>query len=341
MGKRTAAVALGEQAAREAARAKIGRLSDSRVQPRTLQRYHAASSAFIAWCALARRPTALTWDDLDAQLCAFVEHLWSTGHTRNQAGDVLSSVSHFLHVRKRFCGAWQLLKAWQTQELPVRAPPMPELVLLGLASAAIQIERLDLGVVLLLGFRGLLRTMEMLTLRGNTVAIDERTGCVVISLPLTKTSRRHGAQELVVVDCPVAVRWTRMRLQQLTSPGEQLCSVTPPAFRVAFRHLCDVLGVAHLQLRPYSLRRGGATELFRRSGSMDTVLERGRWRCANTARIYLNDGLARLSQARLSETDERTLVELARFLGSGMCSSLNPGVGRPPAASNKRGKRGR
>jgi hypothetical protein len=57
----------------------------------------------------------------------------------------------------------------------------------------------------------------------------------------------------------------------------------------------------------YSLRRGGASELFRITNSMDRVLLNGRWESVKRARVYVMDGLAELTQIQLSPKANQTL----------------------------------
>eukprot|EP00973_Karenia_brevis_P032367 4461584-Karenia_brevis.AAC.1 len=40
---------------------------------------------------------------------------------------------------------------------------------------------------------------------------------------------------------------------------------------------------------PYSLRRGGASHLFLRTGNMHVVQSRGRWQNLQTAKIYVDE----------------------------------------------------
>ena len=42
------------------------------------------------------------------------------------------------------------------------------------------------------------------------------------------------------------------------------------------------------------MRRGGATALFRNTGSMETALLKGRWQSSRVAKIYLADGVSHL-----------------------------------------------
>ena len=52
--------------------------------------------------------------------------------------------------------------------------------------------------------------------------------------------------------------------------------------------------------RPYGGRRGGATEFFRRSGSLEANLFRGRRSSIRTARAYIVEGMSLLAQHLLA-----------------------------------------
>ena len=59
-----------------------------------------------------------------------------------------------------------------------------------------------------------------------------------------------------------------------------------------FSQTLRALGFTHLDFRPYSLPRGGATFMFRQQGSLYKLLIHGRWHSSKTARVYHNEGLA-------------------------------------------------
>lgn len=69
-----------------------------------------------------------------------------------------------------------------------------------------------------------------------------------------------------------------------------------------FNNVLKALHFDELQLRPYSLRRGGATFQFRQHGSLDRLLLHGRWLAAKTARMYINEGLALLTSLHVPWT---------------------------------------
>ena len=61
---------------------------------------------------------------------------------------------------------------------------------------------------------------------------------------------------------------------------------------------------------PYSLRRGGATTLFRETANLELVMVQGRWQSQRTARIYVNDGMAAEKEEQFSATTDRGLASL-------------------------------
>ena len=66
------------------------------------------------------------------------------------------------------------------------------------------------------------------------------------------------------------------------------------AFPNQFKRYCQRFDLLPHKFRPYSLRRGGATWVFRVTGSMETALVKGRWWSHRVARIYIADALSYL-----------------------------------------------
>ena len=67
------------------------------------------------------------------------------------------------------------------------------------------------------------------------------------------------------------------------------------------------------KFRPYSLRRGGATWVFRCSGSMETALIKGRWGSHRVARIYIADALSYLPGLTFSQKAKDMLNNWSPF----------------------------
>ena len=101
----------------------------------------------------------------------------------------------------------------------------------------------------------------------------------VIALGLTKAGKRAGVQESVSVGHDTAFRYVQQWVA-LASPQQRLCP-SPGRWRKLFKACIESLKLEPLELRPYSLRRGGATWWFCQHGSLDRVMTLGRWQAQN------------------------------------------------------------
>ena len=145
-------------------------------------------------------------------------------------------------------------------------------------------------MALQVGYYGLLRTGELLSLQAKNISVSEAADFAVLDLGLTKTShsQRAGAADSVTV----RIAHTCQQLQKWKvshKPEDFLVPASPYLFRKLFREGLLALGLEQGNFRPYSLRRGGATMYFRKNSSFDFVRQLGRWNSDRTARIYLND----------------------------------------------------
>ena len=82
----------------------------------------------------------------------------------------------------------------------------------------------------------------------------------------------------------------------VTSRDALLVSVSPSSFRHWFSKALQETGLNELPYKPYSLRRGGATQVFLDSQSYAAVCQRGRWAAEKSARVYIQDSIALLTQ---------------------------------------------
>ena len=178
--------------------------------------------------------------------------------------------------------------------MPQRAAPLPEELLQSLCGFFEVNQDPNTSLALQVGYYGLLRTGELLSLQAKNISVSEAADFAVLDLGLTKTSQRAGAADSVTV----RIAHTCQQLQKWKvshKPEDFLVPASPYLFRKLFREGLLALGLEQGNFRPYSLRRGGATMYFRKNSSFDFVRQLGRWNSDRTARIYLNDGLARLA----------------------------------------------
>ena len=286
------------QQERQKVRKQMGTLRSLTIQPRTRVRYDRAKAKFYDFLNQNSLDLPTNKHLLDPILCDYLEFLWASGEGRGLASDTLASLQDTSpSLRGAIPGAWRLLKTWHVHEIPNRAPPFPEKVLLSLAGYFIFHKNPGMALSLLLGFYTMLRTGEVLGIRNKDVSIDDTSSTAVISLGFTKGGKRSGAAESVTVHVAEVVR----RLAQWKRATSAATMLTPPAhtWRKEFAQGLSALKLDSYEFRPYSLRRGGATFWFQKHGSLDRILLQGRWLAARTARTYLNEGLSVLTEIKI------------------------------------------
>ena len=167
---------------RQKVRKSLGKLKDLTVQPRTRHRYDQSLRQFLDW---------LTREGLSLPTQA--------SQMDNLVSDYLELQDHDPNLKKKLPGSWRLMKAWNTAEIPNRAPPLTLNLLNALCGWSVLQECPEFGLSLRVAFFGLLRTGELLNVRARDVYLTSPKGPAVISLGLTKSGARQGAAESVTI----------------------------------------------------------------------------------------------------------------------------------------------
>lgn len=250
-----------------------------------------------------------TLSSVDAAVSCWLEFIFSEGEPKSLASDGLASLQFHL---PELCGhlraSWKLVKTWNRLEPPTRVVPLSPLLCRAFAGACLYTGRIAEAAAILVGFDAMLRPGEIYQVRARDVSFLRNRA--IIHLRDTKTGKRKGASELVIVESAIAVKWLSQAMDYM-APNARLVGSSMPAFRQLFQNL-----VSHFELPGlfalYSLRRGGATWDFLSHGSLERTLLKGRWSSSSTARIYLQDTVATISD--LSLTPEQSAY--ARYLAS-------------------------
>ena len=282
---------------RKKVRKSLGTLKSLTVQPKTRERYSGALVRFFNFLSREGLSLPTARDSMDSIVSDYLEWLWSEGEGRSEASNALAALQD-ADPKLRGClpGSWRLLRTWNANEIPERAPPMSESVLSAMVGWAIMHEHY-IALSLLVGFHGLLRAGELLGIQAWQVNITSAASPAVISLGLTKTGKRQGAAESITLTEKSVLRW--LWLWKQPANHHDFLTAKPHAWRALFPECLDCLKLSTWHFRRYSLRRGGATYLFTKCRSLDRVLLAGRWTAVKTARIYLNSGLAMLSDIQI------------------------------------------
>ena len=117
----------------------------------------------------------------------------------------------------------------------------------------------------------LLRTGELLALQFKDLELSTETG--VVSLYSSKSGLRTGTEEAVAVRDPLVLELLQtLAVSQKFCPGQKLWPHSAQFFRNRFAEHMRFFRIAHLKMKPYSLRRGGATFLLQQGLPLDVIL---------------------------------------------------------------------
>ena len=177
----------------ESVHARLGiSLRDSTLAPKTRALYREAFLRFGAWIGRAPPDVLHSVSAYDKLVAEYLEYAWEAGLTRGNAANVVSaSICAYPELRGKghLVEAWYLLNAWALYEIPIRAPPMPALVALGLAWYFVRRQRIGGALILLAGYDAFLRTGEMLSLTFADFNIDAH---LLGAIRLEHTKRGSG-----------------------------------------------------------------------------------------------------------------------------------------------------
>ena len=149
-----------------------------------------------------------------------------------------------------------------------------------------------------------LRTIELRKVRFCDITISESNKPLTIYLGYSKSGKRTGKSELARTNDSVLI-WFTKAIWPASNHGQTVLNLTQTQFRAAFSHYVKSLGYDPEVARPYSLRRGGATTLFRMGHTFTQIAEHGRWASESSCREYINDAAAELSLMHLSTAQRK------------------------------------
>ena len=258
-------------------------------------------------------------NELDGQISYFIELAWTEGEPKWLVGDLLSGASYFLNRRRILSGSWKLFSIWDGMEMSTQARPLPVGALFAVCGFFVQAGKHRAALSSFVAFSCLLRTGEMLTMAWHHIVAGSSEW--VLSLPDTKGGKRKRCLDKVTIDDP-AVQRLLASFAHSAQPMDRLLDLSGPAFRNLWSNAMNALELSSFGMKPYSLRRGGATFDFKAHGNLDRTVVRGRWESQKIARIYIQGGSEALTKLQLSDTARLRIAEYGGIWRSFMQSSI-------------------
>ena len=244
----------------------------------------------------------------------WIEDSFADGEGITLVSDTLSGLQHFQPwLRTKLQGSWRLFRIWRKVERPRQTPPLPAVFAQALIARSLELDKWHLAISIALAFWGMLRTGELLALTTANIICGDAD--LVIQLGFTKTGLRRAVDENVVVDDPPTI-YLYKTFRQVLRGRRQFCSPIwnrgAQEFRAEFQELISFFHMPGT-IRPYSLRRGGATHDFRVFNHIERTLLKGRWSSTSAARQYIQEGLSELTRLQISASAGRLIQKYAAF----------------------------
>lgn len=279
-------------------------LQDLALAPASLKAYQRSLSGFLVYARLT--PQQLLSEPasrLDRLLAVYIQHSFDSSSPFTYAAHALHAVVyHRPDVKAHMFVSRQCIKGWERVKKSVSHPPLTWELTVVIACTLARSGYHGPAVAMLVGFDCYLRVGELTRIRRRDVVMpnDARFGrahsAMAVCLARTKTGLNQSValQSQDVAD--ILCMWVRS-LPSSTADGNPLVfAFSPDHFRRLMRNACDQLGVGPTPYVPHSLRHGGATADFLRTGSIEQVQFRGRWKSMESLRTYVQAARALLAE---------------------------------------------
>lgn len=277
-------------------------LQDLALAPASLRAYQRSLSGFLVHARLT--PQQLLSEPatrLDRLLAVYIQHSYDSASPFTYAAHALHAVVfHRPDVKARMFVSRQCLKGWERVRATASHPPLTWELTVVLACTLARSGYHGPAVALLVGFDCYLRVGELTRIRRRDVVMpsDARFGRAHTAMAVCLARTKTGLNQSVALRCPdvaaILSAWVRS-LPGTAGEGNQLIFPFSPDFlRRLMRNACVQL---HLRTPyvPHSLRHGGATADFLRTGSVEQVQFRGRWKSMESLRTYVQTARALLA----------------------------------------------
>ena len=212
----------------------------------------------------------------------------------------------FPQPRVHLALAWQVDAKWQRAEPGRCRAVLSAPVLRAALCVAMLWGWVQWATVTMIGFAGMLRPGEFLTLRRQDLMLPRDTNFSVSALYVhlrnPKTARFARRQHVKISD-PDIILFVDSLFSGLHLDAK-LYSASPGAYKSQWNSIMKHLGLPHRQaehgLTPGVLRGSGATHLYLQTEDISLIAWRGRWARVKTLEFYLQEVAAQVLLHSLS-----------------------------------------
>jgi integrase len=278
-------------------------LQDLALAPASLKAYQRSLSGFLVYARLS--PQQLLSEPasrLDRLLAVYIQHSYDSASPFTYAAHALHAVVyHRPDVKAHMFVSRQCLKGWERVKKSVSHPPLTWELTVVLACTLARSGYHGPAVAMLVGFDCYLRVGELTRIRRRDVVMpnDARFGRAHSTMAVCLARTKTGLNQSVAVQsqdvADILCIWVRSLPSIAGDDNPLVFAFSPDYLRRLMRNACIQLHVGHTPYVPHSLRHGGATADFLKTGSIERVQFRGRWKSMESVRTYVQTARALLA----------------------------------------------
>ena len=287
-----------------------------------MQNYLKAFTRFVIWAYL-NGMSWLSYDVLDDLVIDYADAIISN------RGDfsLLISALHFVYprVKGKLVASYAYRAGWLKSVSVNRTVPMLKSFTYGIAKEINSVVGARMAIGLLVQYEGLLRTAELIAIRKRNVVLPEWHGYCNRYAYITLDKTKSGREQVVCIRDVYVVAALRYVVSVTAAPDALLFNRTYQQYYDLLSEACKRLGLGHLRFTPHSPRAGGATQRVMDGEAFSEVQESGRWKCAESLRIYLDRAKALATGTITSGCSFLNLLAQPNLIGNiFLFSPINP-----------------
>jgi len=297
-------------------------LQDLALAPSSLKSYNKNLSKFLTHARLS--PQQLLSEPamrLDRLLAVYIQSSYDAASPFTYAAHALHAVVyHRPDVKQQLFVARQCLKGWERVKHSVSHPPLTWELTVAIACTLSRSGYHGPAVAMLVAFDCYLRVGELTRIRLLDVIMphDARMGRAHTAMAVCLSRTKTGPDQSVSLQSPDVAAMLRLWVRGLyrATPDDNplVFAFSPALLRRLMRVACGQLGVGATRYVPHSLRHGGATADFLRTGSVEHVQFRGRWKSMESLRTYVQTARALLAKQQVPDALNAVGVQLSDSL---------------------------
>ena len=294
-----------------------------KVTPSTLHRYQCSIRDFETWAA--GKKLAVNKGNLDQRVNQYLTHLFMHG-AETSAGTYLVFGLQLLRCegdKKAFLPiSKESLTGWRKQRPGSMRLPAPEEIVFDFAYAALEEDRADIAMALLLQYDCYLRPSECLGLTKDHLAAPvggryRHWAIIIAPFELQQASKTGSYDDSILVADKPDRAWLSSALTMFCkmSEHELFPNLNLSAYERWFHVTGRNLSYKSSVVMPHVLRHSGASnDVFQRRRDLRAVQKHGRWKARSSVSRYEKAGLLVKRWSEASASRRQTIRERAQSL---------------------------